>query len=409
MYYFSPSVTLSLRIRLSVMMFLQYFIAGAFMPVMSLYLKEFLHFSGMQTGVILSATAAGALIAPVATSLVADRLLHAERLLGLLHCTGGVLLGFFSLQTEFVPVTLLYLGFTVINVPTFSLTNAIVFHHSPETRHAFGAVRVWGTIGWIAVAWLFSWLWLRGGGSGVEASRLPDALKLAALSSLALGLYAFTLPIPHGLRAGRAGFLPAASLRVLSAPPVVRLGLFMLLVSFFYRFYLFGTAPFLRAIGFTDSAILPVMSLGQVPEIFAMGILGWLLLRHGPKKIILLGLLLDVFRYATAAAGGPQWLVIAGLTGHGLAYTFLYTTAAIYLDRFCDGASRTGAHQLFVMMTAGIGGFAGNIFCGAVMDACTVNGASVNYHAFWLVPSAGLSLLFLFCLFFPTGTPSGKK
>jgi nucleoside transporter len=403
-------VNKSLKVRLSAMMFLQFFIAGAFTPVLSLYLKETLRYSGVQTGMILSLTAAGALIAPVVTSLVADRFVRAERLLGILQIAGGALLGLFALQTAFLPTTLVYLGYTVINVPTFALTNAIVFHHSPGERHAFGQVRVWGTIGWIAVAWLFSFFWLRHGSGSVAAGRLPDAILLAAVSSVVLGIYAFTLPASGRRPSGRASFLPAESLRVLKNPAIVRLCVFMALVSFFYRFYFFGTAPFLRAIGFPDSAILPVMSLGQVPEIFAMTILGWLLLRHGSKKIILLGLLLDVFRYAAAAAGGPQWLVIAGLTVHGLAYTFIYTTASIYFDRWCDGASRTGAHQLFSMITSGIGGFAGNIFCGTVMDACTPSGASVNYRAFWLVPVAGLSLLFLVCAFFIRNTPAaGKK
>jgi len=387
------------------MMFLQFFIAGAFTPVLSLYLKDFLHFSGAQTGMILSVTAAGAVIAPVVTTMVADRLVRAEHLLAYLQIAGGALLWVFALQAEFVPVTLLYLCYTVINVPTFALTNAIVFHHSPEARHAFGAIRVWGTIGWIAVAWLFSWFWLHGG-----TGHLPDALKLAAVASFILGFYALSLPASAGMRGGPSGFLPIESLRVLKNPAIVRLCVFMLAISFFYRFYFFGTAPFLRAIGFSDSAIMPVMSLGQVPEIFAMTILGWLLLRHGSKKIILLGLLLDIFRYATAAAGTPHWLVIAGLTVHGLSYTFIYTTAAIYLDRFCDASSRTGAHQLFSMITSGIGSFAGNIFCGNVMDACAVNGAPVNYHVFWLVPAAGLIVLFFACKFFlKNPAAAGKK
>jgi nucleoside transporter len=391
------------------MMFLQFFIAGAFTPVLSLYLKETLRFSGVQTGVILSLTAAGAIIAPVVTSFVADRLIRAERLLGVLQIAGGALLWAFALQTEFMPVTLLYLCYTVINVPTFALTNAIVFHHSPEARHAFGAIRVWGTIGWIAVAWLFSWFWLHGG-AGLTGGRLPDALKLAATVSFVLGFYAFSLPASARTLSGPSGFLPIESLRVLKNPAIIRLCIFILAVSFFYRFYFFGTAPFLRAIGFSDSAIMPVMSLGQVPEIFAMTILGWLLLRHGSKKIILLGLFLDIFRYATAAAGTPHWLVIAGLTVHGLSYTFIYTTATIYLDRFCDASSRTGVHQLFSMITSGIGSFAGNIFCGNVMDACAADGAPVNYHVFWLVPAAGLIVLFFTCMFFlKNPAAAGKK
>jgi nucleoside transporter len=392
-------MTRSLKIRLSIMMFLQFFIAGAFTPVLSLYLKDSLHFSGFQVGMILSMTAIGSIIAPLVATFAADRWVRAEYLLGILQLLGGALIGAFSFQHRFLPVMALYLAYTIITVPTFALTSAIVFHHSPDTRHKFGAIRVWGTVGWIVVAWLFSFLWLRQAGSGVAADRLPDALKLAALASFALGLYAFTLPRSHEPHKDRNGFLPVESLRVLRNPAIIRLCIFMLFVSFFYRFYYFGTGPFLRAIGFPDDRIMPTMSLGQLPEIFAMGILGWLLVRFGSKKIILIGLALDIFRYGTAALGGPSWLVIAGLTVHGLAYTFIYTTAAIYLDRFCDGKSRTGAHQLFTMLTSGFGNFAGNLFCGSVMDACTVGQSQVNYHVFWLVPSAGLFIM-LFSLLF---------
>jgi MFS transporter, NHS family, xanthosine permease len=394
---------------LSVMMFLQFFIAGAFTPVLSLYLKDCLHFSGTQVGMILSVTAIGSLVAPIITSFIADRWIKAERLLALCHIAGGSCMFAFALQRNFYTVMAVYLCYTLISVPTFALTNAIIFHHSPDSRHKFGRIRVWGTIGWIAVAWLFSFLWLRQGGAGVSASRIPDALIVAAVSSLVLGMYAFTLPASRPLRLGKSGFLPAESLRVLKDPAVFKLCLFMLAVSFFYRFYYFGTAPFLHAKGFTDSDIMPVMSLGQIPEVFAMGILSWLLVRYGAKKIILLGLALDVFRYTTAAAGNPAWLIIAGLTVHGLAYTFIYTTASIYLDRFCDAGSRTGAHQLFSLSTSGIGNFAGNLFCGLTMDACTANNSSVNYHAFWLIPAIGLFIMLLSFLLFHRRESAGEK
>ena len=142
------------------------------------------------------------------------------------------------------------------------------------------------------------------------------------------------------------------------------------------------------------------MSLGQVPEVFAMGILSWMLLRFGSRRVILLGLALLSFRYATAALGSPLWFVIAGLVVHGLSYTFIYTSASIYLDGFCDGASRTGVHQLFTLITSGTGNFAGSIFCGYIMDLCSGNSGVVNYHLFWSVPAVGLSLMLVFLLFF---------
>jgi MFS family permease len=366
---------------------------------LSLYLKDTLHFTGAQAGMVLSTTAIGSLVAPLVTVFVADRWIKAERLLAVSQLASGVLMLAFSAQRTFLPVIGYYFCYTLFSVPSFALVNAIIFHHFTGTRHKFGTVRVWGTIGWIAVAWTFGYLWLRQGG-GAAGSRLPDALKLAAYASLALGLYAFTLPVNRPLiRNAGAGFLPLDSLRVLKTPAVLRLCVFMFCMSFIYRFYYFGTAPFLRATGFADNVIMPVMSLGQVTEVFAMGILGLLLLRFGPKRVILLGLLLDCFRYATAALGSPFWLVIAGLAVHGLAYTFIYTTASIYLDGFCDRASRTGVHQLFAMVTSGAGSFAGNIFCGYTMDFCTGNNGAVRYHLFWLAPATALFLMFTVLLF----------
>jgi len=382
-------------------MFLLFFTSGAFTPVLSLYLKDTLHFTGIQVGMVLSATAIGSLAAPLVTAYIADRWIKAEHLFALSQLVSGALMLAFSAQRSFLPVITCFFFYTVFSAPSFALANAVIFHHFTGTRHKFGTIRVWGTIGWIAVAWIFSYLWLRQGGTGIAHSRLPDALKLAAYTSFALGIYAFTLPANRPLDRNDGGkFLPSNSLRVLKTPAVLQLCIFMLLVSFIDRFYYFGTAPFLRSIGFSDNNIMPVMSLGQVPEVFAMGILSWMLLRFGSRRVILLGLALLSFRYATAALGSPLWFVIAGLVVHGLSYTFIYTSASIYLDGFCDGASRTGVHQLFTLITSGTGNFAGSIFCGYIMDLCSGNSGVVNYHLFWSVPAVGLSLMLVFLLFF---------
>lgn len=391
-------------------MFLLFFINGAFTPVLSLYLKDSLHFTGMQVGVVLSVTSIGSLVAPLVTVYVADRWIKAEHLFALSQLVSGTLMLVFSVQRSFFPVIVYYFLYTVFSVPSFALVNAIIFHHFTDTRHKFGTIRVWGTIGWIAVAWIFSYLWLRQGGAGIAQGRLPDALKLAAFTSFALGIYAFMLPANRPLSRNEGGhFLPLDSLLVLKKPAVLRLCIFMLFISFIDRFYYFGTAPFLRAGGFHDSNIMPVMSLGQVPEVFAMGILGWMMLRFGSRKVILIGLALLSFRYATATAGSPLWLVIAGLVVHGLSYTFIYASASIYLDGHCDTASRTGVHQLFTMITSGIGNFAGSIFCGYVMDSCSKSTGIVNYRLFWSVPAIGLLLMLVFLLVFFKNTPISIK
>ncbi|MBN1129996.1 MAG: MFS transporter [Chitinispirillaceae bacterium] len=399
-------MTRSVYLRLSAMMFLQFFIGGAFIPVLSLYLINHLHFSGSQAGIIIALTSLGSIIAPLFTVYIADRFIRSEYLLGVCHFAGGALMLAFSAQSAFIPATLFYLAYTLVTTPTFALTNAIVFHHSPGTRHRFGAMRVWGTIGWIAVAWLFSFFWLRGGGTDIAQSRLPDALKLAGLASFALGAFAFALPSSKRTGERTEGFLPLEALRILRKPEVALFCLFMLLITMVDRFYYFGTSPFLSAIGFHDRNIMPSMSLGQVPEVFGMFLLGWLIVKGGSKKIILLGITFDLFRYVACAVGGPLPLILAGLTVHGLAYTFIYTTAAIYLDGFCDRVSRTGVHQLFGMITQGIGNFAGSILVGGVLDWCTPAEGAVNYHLFWLAPTIGAFAMFMALLLL---TPPPRK
>jgi nucleoside transporter len=399
------SVIRSIKIRLAAVMFLQFFIAGAFVPVLSLYLINYLHFSGRQAGIIFSLTSVGSIVAPLFTMYIADRFIRAERLLGLCHGAGGAIMFAFAAQTAFVPAALLYLAYTLINTPTFALTNAIVFHHSPGTRQRFGSIRVLGTIGWIAVAWLFSFLWLRHGQADVAGTRLPDALKLAGAASMVLGAFAFLLPAPVRRAGNEAGFFPLQAMRVFKNPRVAQFCLFMFFMTMVDRFYYFGTSPFLHFIGFSDKNIMPLMSLGQVPEVFGMFLIGWLLRRSGSKKVMLLGIGFDLFRYAACAAGGPHALVISGLLVHGLAYTFIYTTAAIHFDGFCDEASRTGAHQLFGMLTAGIGNCTGSLLVGASLDWCTSSGGSIAYRSFWLVPTFGTAALFAAMLILISAPP----
>lgn len=164
------------------------------------------------------------------------------------------------------------------------------------------------------------------------------------------------------------------------------------------KFYNVGTAPFLRSVGLSERAVMPAMSLGQVPEIVAMGILGYLLARWGAKKVLLFGVAMEMFRFAAFAAGVSVPLIYAGLCVHGLAYTFTMITAVICLDGFCGVRDRSGAHQLFNVATAGIGGFLGSYAAGWTVDIFTDRAAGiVNYRGYWAVPLI-LSILVFFVL-----------
>lgn len=378
------------KTRLSAMMFLQYFTSGATWPIMSLYLKDHLHFSGSQAGVVLAMSCVAAVISPWVGACVADRIVSAERLLAVCHFVAAGLMLALSAQTGFTAVLVLYLAYTLMTGPTVALVNAITFHNAPGGNKAFGNIRLWGTIGWIVVAWVFGFLWLHDVGGGVVRGRLPDALKLSAISSAVLGLYTLTFPDPGRRIQGPVQVLPRESLRVLARPQILWIAAASLLIGIVDRYHYFGMAPYLRHLGFSDASIMPSMSLGQMVEAPAMAMLGWMLARLGIKVILILGILAEICRFLAFAWGGSILVVFAGICCHGLAYAFFFTAVYTYIDGHCDKTSRTGLHQIFSIITSGIGSLAANLLAGACMDRFVPASGQIRYGWFWLVP-AGLS------------------
>jgi MFS family permease len=388
------------KTRLSLLMFIQFFIWGATGPILSLYLLDCLGFTGTQVGLILGLSAVSGIVSPALMAFVADRVISSERLLSLLNAVAGICMIIFSRQTEFYPALFACVAFHSAMNPSVPLINAITFHHAPADRRKFGNIRVWGTIGWIAVAWTFSFMIPRGGGSG-GASTLPLLLKISAVTSFVMAVYSLTIPKGVGAdnnrRAGasKPQFFPIDSFRVMMKPQVLMLSLIAASVIFIDKFYSIGTAPFLRQIGFGEGSIMPAMSLGQVPEIAAMAVLGWMLKRCGFKAVMLAGMAMVIFRYSVyASVPEARWIVYAGLSVHGLAYTFTQVTALISLDGFCGERDRAGAHQLYGVVTGGVGGFLGSYAAGRIADLFAGPGGIVNYGAYWTVPLALSAVLF---------------
>jgi nucleoside transporter len=377
----------SLRIRLSVLLFLQYFVPGAIMPILSHYLINTLGFDAFQAGKVVAVPAVAALVAPFVAAHMADRWISAERLLGLCHLVGAVVMLALAQVTEYRMFLTIYLVYSVLFAPTFGLSNAVAFHHLGAERSRFGSIRVWGTAGWVAVAWLFGLVWLRLGGD------LRHALLLSAISSLVLGVYAFTLPRGHVQITGKP--LPSLG-QAMGVFRNRRLAVFSgltLLAAMVDRFYYFGTGPFLSHLGFSDKAIMPAMSIGQVSEIVAMQLLGFLLLRWGTRTVLAAGILLEAFRYTVFAIGGPMPLIYLALATHGFCYTFYFTTSIICVDTMCPPANRSGVQQLFGMIITGGGVLGGSLLAGKLGQWFLEPALGPpSYASFWMVP-AGLAIL----------------
>ncbi len=378
------------------MMFFQYFVLGATVPIFSLYLTRYLDFSGIQAGMIMSMTAIAAFVSPLAGAFIADRLIRAERLFGFCHLLGGVLMAVLSFQTRFYPFLVIYLAYMMIFGPTIALSNAITFHHLSRAEKNFGGIRMWGTIGWIAVAWFFGYIWLKGGGDMVT-SRLPDALRLSSMASIFLGLYAFCLPRRSVQFDNRKPLMPTEAFRVMVNRNVLLLSGFSFLIAVVERYYYFGTGPFLSTIGFSNASIMPAMSLGQLPEVFAMGLLGFFLVRLGQKRVMAIGVIMELARFISFSIGAPKLLVLTGISFHGIAFAFFFSTAYIYLDNHCTKESRAGVHQLYAIITSGIGSFTGSLAAGKTLDLLTLRNNTIDFQSYWMVPAA-LSLITLLLL-----------
>jgi MFS family permease len=389
-------------------MFIQFFIWGATGPILSLYLRDCLGFSGVQVGLILGLSALSSVFSPAFMAFVADRLISSERLLCLLNAVGGVCMFVFSRQTGWYGALAVYVVYQIAVSPMSPLLNAITFHHSPVERRKFGNIRVWGTVGWIAVAWFFSFGILHGGAAREAAggaSKLPLLLDISAITSFIMAAYCLTIPkrgkaaaisVPAAEPLSAASTVSAASaLKVILRPQVLALAAATAAITFVDKFYNVGTAPFLRSAGLSERAVMPAMSLGQVPEIAAMGILGYLLARWGARRVLLLGVAMEIFRFAACTLGFSMPLIYAGLCVHGLAYTFTMVTAVICLDGFCGAGERSGAHQLFNVATAGVGGFLGSYAAGRTADLFTDAAGAVNYRGYWAVPLVLSILIFV--------------
>lgn len=392
------------KFRLCIMMFIQYFAFGATMPVMSLYFRDHLNFTGLQIGIVLAMPAIAAFVSPLISACIADRIIRAERLLAFCHFFAAAFMAVLCSRTTFPSVLLLYLAYSLVAIPTIALTTAVTFHHIPKDTRQFGRIRVWGTIGWIAAAWFFSFVWIKGASPEVSslASKLPMALKLGAAASLAQGFYALTLPDSGAKPAKLETIIPIESLKVITHPHVLLLCVLCFITALVDKFYFLGMGPYLAYQGYSQTAIMPVMSIGQIPEIFTMLILAACLARFGFKNMIVLGIALNLWRFTALAMGSRGVVLYSGICCHGMAYTFVAVSASIFLDTKCGRQSRAGAHQLFALIMSGFAGLLGNLSAGYATDIFTNPQGQINYTAFWTVPASIAAIALIITIaFFP--------
>jgi nucleoside transporter len=391
-------MNLQIRLRLCLMMFLEYFIWGGWYVTFTTWLTQTLHFSGTQVGIAAGATAIGAMVSPFFVGLVADRFFATQRVLAGLHGLGAVVLFLASRQLTFAPLYSLVLLYCLCFMPTLALTNSLAFRQMRNPQAEFGAVRVLGSGGWIVAGLLI-------GALKIESTSIP--MQLAAAASLLMAIYCLTLPdtppIARATQFSLASVFPIEAVKLLAERSMAVFAIASFLICIPLQFYYAFTNPFLNQIGVVNAA--GKMTGGQISELACMVAIPWFFRRLGVKYMLVAGMGAWALRYLFFAFGDPGprvWMLWAGILLHGICYDFFFVTGQIYIDRKASKELRAAAQGLMIFLTYGVGMFVGSWLSGAVVEHYAVSGvgesAAHDWRSIWLVPAAasvGILLLFL--------------
>lgn len=362
----------AVRLKLSLMMFLQYFIWGAWAVSIGGYMEKTLLFSGVQIGAIFSTTAVAAMISPLFMGYVADRFLATEKMIAVLHLLGAALLAAAAVTPEFESLYAIMLVYAVCYMPTLALTNSISFENIGNPERDFPGIRVFGTWGWIVAGLLVGFVIDKPPGTS------NGPLFLAAAASAALGMFSFTLPhTPPASRrvdaddglsssgdaldlAPRAGVL-----QLLRDPSFLVFVVCSFLVCIPLAFYYGYANVFLQEIDAPYPTAL--QTVGQLSEVGFMAAMPFFILRLGVKKMLAVGMLAWAVRYFCFGTLSMP-LVVFGLVLHGVCYDFFFVASQIYVDKRADKRQRASAQSFIAFVTMGAGLFIGTYVGGFTFD-----------------------------------------
>jgi MFS family permease len=399
------------RGKLFVMMVLEFFIWGAWFPLVFGYLPS-IGFSEGQQFVVLSTFPLAAVVGMFFSNQFADRSFAAERFLAFSHLVGGLAMVGLAFTQSFWPFLGLMLIHCLLYVPTISITNSIAFANMKDAQKEFGIVRMGGTIGWILAAWPFTFIfvdwdkvaasesmdfvsWLETVlSSGLQGDAMRDATKwtfvVAGIASFVLAGFSLLLPHtpPKPAQASGDKLAWMEALRLLKHPFVMILWVVTFIDSFVHNCYFSWAGRFLGSpdVGIPSNWIMPVMSIGQIAEILTMLVLGVTLKALGWRMTMVIGILGHAGRFAVFAFF-PQWTALVILVNvlHGICYAFFFATVYIFVDEYFPKDVRASAQGLFNVMILGIGAFAANLICPLLFTAFTQNNIT-DYEQLFYVP-----------------------
>ncbi|WP_375584734.1 MFS transporter [Cyclobacterium xiamenense] len=399
-------MTTANRFKLSLMMFLEFFVWGSWYVTLGTFLGNNLEANGAQLAAAFSTQSFGAIIAPFIIGLIADRYFNAEKILSVLHLLGAVLM-YLMYQAEsftaFYPFVLVYM---LIYMPTLALANSVSFSQMKDPSTEFSSIRVWGTIGWIASGLMISYFFVWDSPGAIGEGALRNTFLMASISSVVLGLFALSLPAtpPATKRAGKqtlSDLLGLDALKLLKDKDFAIFFVSSVLICIPLAFYYQNANPFLSEVGLANPT--GKMTIGQVSEVLFLLLMPFFFRKFGLKVTLIVGMLAWVVRYVLFAfgdAGEGTYLLLIGIALHGICYDFFFVSGQIYTDSKAGPRYKSAAQGLITLATYGIGMLIGFWIAGIVSDLY-FDGTVHQWENIWLIPS-GIALLvtILFTFFF---------
>tara|TARA_B100001029_G_C15033747_1_gene438753 strand:- start:172 stop:1482 length:1311 start_codon:yes stop_codon:yes gene_type:complete len=420
----------ALKSRLSLMMFLQFFIWGVWYVPMYPFLDS-LGVDATKIGFAYSATGLAAIVSPIFIGMIADKFFPSQIVLGVMHLLGGFFLFMASKATDwssFLPYLLAHL---FCYMPTLALVNSVLFQSVKDPQKDAPAIRTFGTIGWIVSGIVIGSSFLVGaeeslkfqipgflGGAdapedsiGLGLTNLP--LLIGAGASMLLGVFSFFLPdTPPQMKGQRISVGDLLGFKSISLMKDRSFSVFIicsLLLCIPLSFYYQSANGYLKAMDINNSE--GVMALGQVSEIFFLLLVPFLLMRLGVKKMLLIGMLFWVLRYIFFAAGSAdaQYLLFLGVLAHGICYDFFFFTGQLYVDKKAPTDIRSQAQGFITFVTLGVGMFIGGNVNGfwTKMQTDEIT-KEINWDAVWYFPAI-MALVVLIAFFFMFDDSKDKK
>ena len=396
-----------IRLKLSIMMFLEFFIWGAWFVTLGTFLGNNLSASGSETAAVFSTQSWGAIIAPFIIGLIADRYFNAEKILGILHLAGAFLM-YQMYQSNDVSMFYVYvLSYMVLYMPTLALVNSVSFNQMKDPEKEFANIRVWGTIGWIVAGLSISYLFHWDSADGVKEGLLKNTFLLSGIAAFILGIFSFSLPktppkVASNEKVKIGDIIGLDALKLLKDKNFAIFFISSILICIPLAFYYQNAHPFLTEAGIENPT--GKMAIGQISEALFLLLIPVFFMKFGFKKTILVGMLAWAIRYVLFAygnAGDLSFMLIIGIALHGICYDFFFVSGQIYTNSKAGDKYKSAAQGLITLATYGIGMLIGFAVAGWITDNYKTTEGTVNWQMVWIIPAGIAFVVFLvFALLF---------